>query len=298
MSEPLRVALADQLILSRAQDAARDGDLAEAARLLDELEPAVPVLDLRARVHAQAGELVKADACWARVQLLEPGHEGAEAGRAAVARIRSGGRARPLVTPGRTATAAALIAVAAVTGGILWASAAGGGPAGASSGASNGAAGEASGGGDAALAAAVQRADTLQQRLAALDAGQRAAADERSRRLDRIAAQVALPGVRVERRADEVRVVFDEGLFSSGTEPARQAPGLLAELGRRLTGLPVSVTVVGHAVAVPGGPSSGGSPVALARAEVAAEHLARGSGLPLTAFRLATADQSDAPHPD
>lgn len=287
MSEPLRVALADQLALSRAREAARNGDLAEAARLLDELDPTAPALDLRARVHAQLGELVKADACWARVQLLQPGHEGARAGRAAIARIRSGGRARPLFTPGRTAAATALIAVAAVAGGILWA-ASGGGPASAASG----------GRGTAALAAAVQRADTLQQRLDALDAGQRTAADQRSRQLDLIAARVTLPGVRVERRADEVRVVFDDGLFSSGTELTRRAPRLLTDLGGRLTDLAASATVVGHAVAVPGGPSSGGSPVALARAEVAAEYLARGSGLPLTAFHLATADQADSPHPD
>jgi serine/threonine protein kinase len=45
------------------------------------------------------------------------------------------------------------------------------------------------------------------------------------------------------------------------------------------------------------GPTSGGSMVAMARALVAARELAQSSGLPLTAFTLVSADQSDVPCP-
>jgi hypothetical protein len=53
-----------------------------------------------------------------------------------------------------------------------------------------------------------------------------------------------------------------------------------------------------RAVAVPSGPATGGSVIALERAEVAAQHLAGAAGLPLTAFLLATADQARQPFPD
>ena len=51
-------------------------------------------------------------------------------------------------------------------------------------------------------------------------------------------------------------------------------------------------------VAVPGGRTSGGSSVAHGRALRAAQQLADGSGLPLTAFTLVSADQADGPFPD
>ncbi|GAB3894639.1 hypothetical protein GCM10029964_073400 [Kibdelosporangium lantanae] len=68
-------------------------------------------------------------------------------------------------------------------------------------------------------------------------------------------------------------------------------------MGKLLHGKDVQVDVIGHGVAVNGGPQSGGSSVALARASVAAQALAQASDLPMTAFTVASADQSAVPHP-
>jgi len=64
-----------------------------------------------------------------------------------------------------------------------------------------------------------------------------------------------------------------------------------------LRGKDVRVTVLGHGIAVDGGPQTGGSAIAVARAAAAAQALAQVSGLPLTSFLVTTADQSASPHP-
>ena len=109
---------------------------------------------------------------------------------------------------------------------------------------------------------------------------------------------LATPDVVVERGADGVRVAFGEALFGpDGTEPTPAGRRVLERWAAVLTGQPLEVTVLGHTAAVPGGPTAGGSSVALARAGAAAEVLAAAGGLPLTAFTVGSADQSDVPHP-
>jgi flagellar motor protein MotB len=264
-----------ELTLYRARTAARSGDLDEAARLLEALDSPPPaVLDLLARVHAQRGELAEADRCWERVDSPE-----AAAGRAQLERIRSGRRrARPVVTTGRVAAAAVLVCTLAV-GGAVWSVGETPSP--------------------QADTQDTDRARVLEQRLAVLERERAAAETDRSAALDAIAAAVTMPGVVVNRRDEDVQVVFDEGMF--GGDSAVVAPSarpLLQELGRKLATTPTTMKVVGHAVAIPGGRTSGGAPIALDRAMAAAEQLATGGGFPLTAFTLSTADQRTNPHPD
>lgn len=264
-----------ELALYRARTAAREGNLDEAVRLLAALDSSSPaVLDLRARVHAQRGELDEADRCWARVSTPE-----AAAGRAQLDRIRSGRRrARPVVTTGRVAAAAVLVCTLAV-GGVVWSL------------------------GDTSSpppgTPSADRAQALEQRLAVMERERAAAVAGRSEALDAIAASFTMPGVVVHRRDDDVQVVFDEGMFGGDSAVVALASvPLLQELGRRLATTPATMTVVGHSVTVPGGRTSGGAPIALDRAMAAAEQLAAGGGLPLTAFTLTTADQQAGPHPD
>jgi tetratricopeptide (TPR) repeat protein len=289
MTELLRSALSHQLTLNRAHAFARAGDLDQAAALLDSLDAAgastVVSLDLRARVYAQQGNYTEADKCWARVLLLEPANEDASAGRAAVARIAGGGRARPLVNAGRAAVLAAAVVGVAAVGGVVWVTSSGPAPVATASAE------------DARLQAEAQR-DDLQRRLEAADATHQAESAQRSRDLDALAAKFAMPGVKVERREADVRLVFESGVFVSDADVARSAKPLLTEVGRRLAEVRAAPTVVGHAVAVVGGRTSGGSTVAFARAQAAAGYLAAGGKLPLTAFTLATADQAQGPFPD
>jgi hypothetical protein len=276
-----------RLTVLRALAAARAGDLDEAARLLDGVAPgadAPTVLDLRARVHAQRGELAEADACWARVQELRPDDTGAAAGRRTIAEVRSGRRRpRPVLHPARTALAAAVAAVVLAGGAVVLV------PPGEGSGTTTA---------TGRTRQEAGRAESPERRLASLHAAREAAAAREDAALDEAARRLAMPGVRVERRAHDVRLLFEEGLFPEGTVLGPGAARLLGEVGRALRGLGVHTTVVGHSVLVPGGRPGGGSPMALARAQAAVDHLAAGARQPLTAFRLASGDQRSGPYRD
>ncbi|TDD54108.1 hypothetical protein E1286_06300 [Nonomuraea terrae] len=296
MSEALRA----QLTVSRARSAARAGDLDRAARLLDDLDGAdadATVLDLRARLHAQRGELAEADRCWAAVQEIAPDDAAAAAGRRTIERIIAGRRrVRPLLQPGLLGAATAVVAVAALVAGVVVVQS--GEP------------------GQPAMAARAEPAqigsDAPAQRLKALEADRAAAARReqaaesrraeqaarRERQVAAIASRLAMPGVKVEPRRGHARVIFKSGLFPYSAEISETGAALLRKLGRRLARLDTTTTVVGHVVAVPGGRTEGGSVVALGRALVAARHLAEGGELALTSFTLVSADQSEGPFAD
>lgn len=276
-----------ELALYQARAAAWAGDLAEAGRLLDELDTprSVAVLDLRARVHAQLGELDEADRCWGQVQELAPDDPGAAQGRRTIERIRAGRRrVRPVVTTGRVSVAAAALACAVLAGGATWLAQ----------------------GDDTRPQQEAEQVQDLEEQLAASNSARAAARDAQAaaesrhkQALDDIAGLLAMPGVVVERRDGDVRVFFETGLFgANGVTVSRDGSALLTELGRRLAGMPVDTTIVGHAVAVAGGPATGGAGIALDRAQAAAERLAEGGGLPLTAFTLVSGDQANGPFPD
>jgi type VI secretion system protein ImpK len=295
-SDALAAALDAEFVVARARAASRRGDLDEAARLLRDLDataaPSAAVLDLLARVHAQRGELAEADACWARVQAVDPDDADAAAGRALIAEIDSKRRrTRPVLHPARAVLLAAALAGVIAAGAVIW------------SGPINAAPPPdqlTAGGPDAAarLQDEIRRADELERRVATLEAERDGSATRLADAVDALARDLAMPGVLLEKRPDAVRVVFEEGLFSRSDEITPAGAAMLSELGRRLAGMDVSTTVVGHAVAVPGGPASGGSVVALARALVAARELADASGVPLTSFTLVSADQAQGPFPD
>lgn len=290
VSDTLHSATGLARAVGRARSAARAGDLDEASRLLDEAGAAgsdsVGVLDVLARVHAQRGDLAEADRCWARVLVLEPDDADAAEGRRIIDAVVAGRRrARPLVTTGRAVVAAVVVVVAAlVTGIALLGTGVGDRP-------------SMTVADQARLQEETGRANALQARLTSLDVERRAAAEARARDLDAIVATLSMPGVIVQRRADDVQVVFEEGLFTRDTEISREGAALLVTIGRRLAGADVRTTVVGHTVAVPGGRTAGGSVVALARAQVAVDYLSRG-GLPVTAFTLVSAEQAQGPFPD
>lgn len=301
-----------QLAVNRAHSAARGGDLDLAARLLDELgeldgpgEPGeagratvVAALNLRAKVHAQRGELPEADACWSRVEALAPDDPDAAAGRRTLAKIAAGRRhARPVVHTGRVAVIAGALAatvagVALIGGAVKLIDGGEGGGSGSVAEADKG---------SARLSEESRRADELKARLAAIEGDRTADAEQRDSALDEVAKQLAMPGVEIRRHAGDVRLVFRTGVFPYDSVIGPEGAEALTEIGRRLADLsaetPVETTVVGHSVAVPGGAPSGGSVVALNRARVAAQYLAQDSDLRLTDFRLVSADQRRGPFP-
>ncbi|MFD6329050.1 hypothetical protein ACFWGI_05670 [Streptomyces niveus] len=304
-----------QLAVNRAHSAARAGDLDLAARLLDELgeldgsgeagevgrATVVAALNLRAKVHAQRGELPEADACWSRVEALAPDDPDAAAGRRTLAKIAAGRRhARPVVHTGRVAVIAGALAatvagVALIGGAVKLISGddreGGGG---------SGSVAEADKGSER-LSEESRRADELKARLAAIEGDRTADAEQRDSALDEVAKRLAMPGVEIRRHAGDVQLVFRTGVFPYDSVIGPEGAEALTEIGRRLADLsaetPVETTVVGHSVAVPGGAPNGGSVVALNRARVAAQYLAQDSDLRLTDFRLVSADQRRGPFP-
>jgi type VI secretion system protein ImpK len=285
----VRSELQQQLALSRAAEAARQGDLDRAAGVLDGLDEAGPeVLDLQARIAAQQKRWADADTYWARVQETTPDDPAAAAGRETVAAILAKRRrARPVMPI--AGAAAGVVAVAVLTAFAVQL-----------------------GSDDKPVVSsptptaaptpvptvdtsAQERADRLARQLAAIEAQRRAAAAALAGQLEVIEAKVAGPGLIVQRQPGAVRVLFEQGLFSRGAELAPAGQEALVVLGKRLTGLDVAITVTGHSVVVPGGSASGGSGTALLRARIATQQLSRSSGFPLTAFAMQSGDQRVAP---
>ncbi|HEY3468192.1 MAG TPA: hypothetical protein VGL47_23900 [Amycolatopsis sp.] len=264
-------ALAARLSAAEAAELARAGDLRGAAAILTALDEAGPAeFDLLARIHAQRGDLAEADLCWARVQATDPEHPGAVAGRATIAAIRARRRPRrPLLRPSSLAAAAVvLVAGLCVLGGST----------------------------DSASPASpdATRVAELEQQLAA----QEATAARHEAALNATAVAVAVPGVTVRTTRDAVEVRFPGGLFGSGDQLTAEGRGRLRRVGSALSGTEGTITVIGWTAAVPGGPATGGSPVAWSRARTAAYELAAAGGLPLTRFALASGDQGKPPFPD
>ncbi|WUH98915.1 hypothetical protein OHR68_36295 [Spirillospora sp. NBC_00431] len=293
-------ALRAELVTDRARAAARAGDLDAALRLLRDLDTAdaagPAALDLLARVHAQRGELKESDACWARVQERtdDPAAaEAAAAGRRTVAAIVEGRSPRhPRLRPARIAAVAVPLSVV-LAGGLAFVAVD------RDDGTSTPDTAQAAA---AQLRQRTQQAEALRQRLQAIQEREAKAAAQRGRVLDDAQRRLTMPGVRLHRDGDGLRVVFTKGLFAPNAYELTSSKGrLLDRLGKRLERLPrrdVAVTVVGHAVPDPNGRARGGSAIALTRAQMAAYRLAAASHRPLTAFTIVTADQRDGPHSD
>jgi hypothetical protein len=264
--------------------------LARASALLVELGESGGVAgwDLLARVEAQRGRWEEADACWARVQELEPDHVGAARGRKVVAGIVAGRRrARPLAQPPVVAGAALLLTGAVVAGAVVGVAAVvGDDPVVAVP--------QSTPSADPRVAEERARADELQRQLNEKAAARRAAAARLSQQLDALSASVRVPGVSVSRQGGSVRVLFQRGLFSRGTSLTSDGAETLARVGTALPRSDATITIVGHSVPTSGS-ERGGSGTALARARVAAQELSGVTGLPLTSFTLTTADQSAGP---
>ncbi|MGP3990125.1 hypothetical protein [Streptomyces sp. 3N207] len=123
-----------------------------------------------------------------------------------------------------------------------------------------------------------------------------AARAQAAERLKALRDALKAPGARARMAEGAVEVVFDKGLFSRADTLTPLGASRINALGKELTGRDVRVSIHGHAATVPGAPSHGGSVTSLWRALIVARELSAVSGRPLTAFTVASADQSTAPH--
>ncbi|WP_132236678.1 OmpA family protein [Promicromonospora sp. AC04] len=282
--------------VAEATQHARAGRYDSARRLLDTVggqdSDDVEVLDLLARIHAQRGDLARADACWARVEQLDPEHGGAREGRRRIQTTWAGRRPR-----------AGAAAGAAVVGLLL---AAGGAAAGWSL-APRPADEHTT---DPAVAQELARLRDEMGELRAAVAAEPgsttpSAAPEQAAqdRLRQIREALADPRWTTTLGARSLVLTFRDPVFQAGgAETSARGDDALTGLAGRLGGLAdVSVTVVGHTsdtAPVPGSPYANNAEVGLARALAAAQVVSSGSGIPLSAVDVASAGDVDPPYPN
>ena len=252
------------------------------------------VLDLLARVHAQQGDLVAADECWARVERLDPGHDGARAGRRRIRETWS--PRRSWLGPRTGAVVAALLL-------------AGGGAAAGWSLAPRPVAADPPQDG-AVLAELTDlrgQVTGLRDEVGALRAdGAQTDGAQAADRLRQVRAALDDPRWIVRSDGGALTVTFRDAVFlAGGAEMSDDGRTALADVGRRIAGVDGSseldVAVVGHTSDTPpvqGGPFPDNGAVGLARALAAAEVVAGRAGLPLGSIGVATSGDVAPPYPN
>ncbi|WP_335987875.1 OmpA family protein [Glycomyces sp. MUSA5-2] len=264
--------------LAEAAGHARAGRYDLARRALEPVGDDADALDLLARVHAQQGDLAAADGYWARVQALDPAHEGAREGRRRIRRIWSR-RPKPVARRvGAVAAVLLLIAAGTAAGRLL----------------------------SPAPEEGRAVADELDRLASAVDALESTGAPEPTEApstvspLDPVLASLQDPRWTATAEDGRVSVVLDESLFpDGGTALPDDSGALLADLAAAVEGF--HVTVVGHTNDIPTGPGSrydDNAALGLARALAAAQALADADGPALADIGIATAGDEDPPYPN
>ncbi|MEO3805172.1 OmpA family protein [Nonomuraea sp. B1E8] len=254
-----------ELTLAQARALARDGRYAEAVDLLEDLQgdTSVAVLDLLARVHAQQGDLDRADRYWAEAEKIAPGATEIAAGRRRIAAMRPAGRRR---RTGRVLLAGCAVLVTA-----------------------------------GALALLVDiRMETARLGAAQPPAAPvvvtrtvPASPSPPAGREVLTGVRLQVPGVRVSRSRQEISVAFEEALFSEGATLTRRGRAVLGDLGARLRPYAgeIEVAVIGHTdrnAILPGGEYASNTDLGLARAVYVREVLRAASRIPTTRFAVSS----------
>lgn len=272
--------------VARAADLARHGQYDEAVAILAELggrESDDPrVLDLLARIHAQRGELYDADECWALALRIDGDLADARAGRQRIAAMVLR-RQRPRT--GRVllvvAVAAVVVTGAGVVGGLVT---------------------RQPSGPDPALADLREGQRDQADQLADIDARLDTAQRDEQVLADVQAALADSPLLTARLSGDAVVVTFPAGVFQVGDRLSDTGEPALTELVTRLLPLEpdVAITVTGHTedARVSGDRFRDNVDLGHARAQAAAEVLARASGLPLSTFALTSSGAANPPFPN
>ncbi|TDB91482.1 hypothetical protein E1264_01430 [Actinomadura sp. KC216] len=257
-----------EVAVAQARTLARAGRYAEAEELLDGEDGPV-VLDLKARMYAQQGRLDEADRCWAGVAALSPGDPGAAEGRRRIARIRA-----TAASPRRFVLARSALRLGTAS---------------------------------VVLLAFVMLADVWLDR----DETEAPVPPPRPSPVvpsaagspDPVAAlKLEGPGMHVVRRAGEIEVTFERGLFRRDATLTSRGRAVLKELGEQLRPYAgqVSVTVIGHTdrrAVHPGGGYASNAELGLLRATVVQEVLRSSARIPTARFSVSTLAGLLPPHP-
>lgn len=271
--------------LAQASEHARAGRYDLARTLLEPLtEPAstdVAALDLLARVRAQQGDLVGADATWQRVLDVDPEHQGARVGQGRIRRTWVPG---PRRSSPRLGTAAVAVVLLGAGAGAFWM-------------------GDRQ---DHDNAPASSEVAALRDETSAIagDVDRLRGAENEDREAARATARLrkALDDPRWGVRSTDgiTRVVFDDPVFGSGSDViSAEGRSTLLALAQRLRKEGAVITVTGHVGPPAQGVAESGNHSAtlgLARALAAAGVLVE-SGVDRDAVSAVTGGDLSAPFP-
>ena len=266
-----------EVALAGARELARRGQFAEAEELLADAwrdgEPSAACLDLLARIHAQQGRLEAADGYWERAQRLAPGEPAYAAGRARIARLRSGSR-----RPGRGA-AVVVGVVVLVAGGVVLGRVLDRTP-------------------DAVRTIAARPGPSAPSSANASAAASTAPSSPAPDVLTALNPRV--PGTRIHRAPDELAVTFTRDLFGKDAAFTPSGRAVLTRLGARLRPYRdrLVITVIGYTDDRPmtrGGPYASNLELGEARAGAVREVLRRTSGMPTARITVSSLGGVTAP---
>jgi type VI secretion system protein ImpK len=262
--------LLHQVTLARAADLARAGHYSEAEPLLSEAvgeDQAMPAaLDLLARIRAQQGRLLEAEALWTRACQLDPTNEAYRAGLHRIANMQR----RPVWLAFLSPWLVGLVVVGIIIATGLF----------------------------VRNSLSEWRA-SFQSELAGITAAQEAITSQRQGKPPDVTLKI--PGVSLRTEGDEIIVIFDSGLFARGTALNPEAKALLTELGHELEPYVgrIALRVIGHTDDVPMPAEReyrDNIALSLARAVAVVEQLRATSRLPAVMFSTSGLGERLAPY--
>gem|GEM_PF-1260168 len=275
------LSLVQQALIARATELARSGRYAEAEAVLDGIKdgPSAQVLDLRARIKAQQGLMAEAASLWGQALRSAPDDQGyAAAMRQA---LRRADRPLWLTRPWPGLAALALLALALIL--ILM-------PA----------------------KRVMQGGDVTQNPIAAPQSRvMNNGTDSTGRSSEKLAdrrekpgiaiPKISLKGIRIFKTDEKMTILFEEGLFTEGTQFHQSARPLLAKVGRQIAGIApdVQIQVVGCTDDLPmvaGSLYTDNGALGLARAVKVIEIMRTVTGRPASAFIAQSMVENNYPY--
>ena len=275
------ISLAQQALIAQATELARSGRYAEAEAVLDRIKdgPSAQVLDLRAKIKAQQGLFSEAASLWGLAIKTAPENK-----HYASSLKQASRRAKhPAWLAHHWSGLAALTLLALALLLIMLPG-----------------------------KKVMQGSDVMQNPITApqsrvMKNGDDSTGQSSGKMADRkeqtgIAVEkISLKGVRIFKTEEKMTILFEEGLFTEGTQFHQSARPLLAQLGRQIAGIApdVQIQVVGCTDDLPlvaGSLYADNSSLGLARAVKVIEILRKVTGLPASAFMAQSMAENNYPY--
>jgi type VI secretion system protein ImpK len=259
-----------QIMLARATDLARAGRYSEAENLLSEVsgkgEVTPAVLDLSARIRAQQGRLLEAEALWRQASQLDPANEAYRAGLHRIVRMQR----RPIWIATLLPWLVGLIVVGAIS--IA---------------------------GFAVRSYVSELRASLKSEVARVAAAQEAIRAQLQGEPPNVNLKIPGASLRVER--NDCVIIFDSGLFARGAELKPDAKTTLTELGRQLEPYVgrLALRVIGHTDDLPMPAERefrDNIALGMARAVAVVDHLRATTRLPSSMFTMISPGEHLTPY--